>query len=157
MLWLAIAIGTALSQQPKPHHQPTASHAPKALHATPIRHSNAEIHCVARAIYFEARGEPQSCREKVAHVIVNRMRHRMFPNSACNVVYQRNQFEWVKYNPQVRDHVAYQQAIKDATAVLQGKRDTTNGAQFFSTGYRFRNTRQVDRCGGHVFFRTTLT
>ena len=44
--------------------------------------------CVALAIYFEARGEPDAGQIAVAHVIRNRIEDPRYPNNACDVVKQ---------------------------------------------------------------------
>ncbi len=46
----------------------------------------ASIACVAMAVYFEARGEPELGQYAVAEVIVNRVADPRFPDTACEVV-----------------------------------------------------------------------
>ena len=50
--------------------------------------SSRELDCLAKGVYFEARGEGQAGMEAVAQVIVNRARHPSFPKSICGVIYQ---------------------------------------------------------------------
>jgi hypothetical protein len=47
-----------------------------------------ERRCLAQAIYFEARGEPEEGQWAVAQVILNRVAHRNYPNAICDVVFQ---------------------------------------------------------------------
>ncbi len=47
-----------------------------------------ELHCMATAIYFEARGEPVRGQQAVAQVIMNRVRSPYYPNTICGVIYQ---------------------------------------------------------------------
>ena len=47
-----------------------------------------EASCLARAIYFEARSEPEVGQAAVAKVILNRVKDKSYPNSICGVVYQ---------------------------------------------------------------------
>ena len=47
-----------------------------------------EKRCLAIAIYFEARGEPQRGQVAVGQVILNRVRSPLFPETICGVVYQ---------------------------------------------------------------------
>jgi spore germination cell wall hydrolase CwlJ-like protein len=47
-----------------------------------------ELECLARGIYFEARGEPANGRLAVALVILNRVKSKAYPASICEVVYQ---------------------------------------------------------------------
>lgn len=55
-----------------------------------------ELHCLATAVYHEARGEPLSGQLAVAQVIINRSEDRRFPSSYCGVVRQPSQFSFVK-------------------------------------------------------------
>lgn len=52
--------------------------------------SDAELECLAKAIYFEARSEPLSGQLAVAEVVMNRVDHRYYPNSICGVVYENS-------------------------------------------------------------------
>ncbi len=44
--------------------------------------------CLADAIYFEARGEPEKGQQAVAQVVMNRVFSGFYPNNVCGVVYQ---------------------------------------------------------------------
>jgi spore germination cell wall hydrolase CwlJ-like protein len=46
------------------------------------------ITCLARTIYWEARGEKAASMEAVASVVMNRLGHEGFPNAVCEVVRQ---------------------------------------------------------------------
>ena len=50
--------------------------------------SEAELSCLAKAIYFEARGEPAAGQMAVGQVILNRTAHEDYPSTICGVVYQ---------------------------------------------------------------------
>lgn len=47
-----------------------------------------EAHCLAQAIYYEARGEPLPGQIAVAEVVLNRKESRRYPNTICAVVFQ---------------------------------------------------------------------
>ncbi len=47
----------------------------------------AEADCLARAIYFESRSEPEAGQIAVANVILNRVKSSAYPNTICGVVY----------------------------------------------------------------------
>lgn len=69
------------------------------LLATPVYSCSYEqsLDWLAKAIYFEARGEPLEGQLLVAHTIINRVNSSKFPNNICNVVTQRKptcQFSW---------------------------------------------------------------
>ncbi|WP_243406105.1 cell wall hydrolase [Sphingosinicella sp. YJ22] len=46
------------------------------------------LDCLAQAVYYEARSEPEDGQRAVAQVVLNRVRHPAWPNSVCGVVYQ---------------------------------------------------------------------
>ena len=45
-----------------------------------------ELTCLAQNIYFEARSEPLEGKLAVAHVVMNRVASRYFPDTVCGVV-----------------------------------------------------------------------
>lgn len=46
------------------------------------------LNCLTSAIYYEAANEPDEGQRAVAQVVLNRVRHPLWPNSVCAVVYQ---------------------------------------------------------------------
>ena len=55
--------------------------------------------CLARTVYWEARGDSESSMEAIASVVMNRLRHGGFPDTVCSVVKQGHeqglcQFSW---------------------------------------------------------------
>jgi hypothetical protein len=46
------------------------------------------LECLTQAVYYEARSESDDGQRAVAQVVLNRVRHRAYPNSVCGVVYQ---------------------------------------------------------------------
>ncbi len=55
--------------------------------------------CLARTIYWEARGQETVALEAVASIVINRLNHEEFPNTICTVVKQGHeqgacQFSW---------------------------------------------------------------
>lgn len=47
-----------------------------------------DLHCLAQAIYYEARGEDLTGQMAVAEVVMNRVESKRYPNSICGVVFQ---------------------------------------------------------------------
>lgn len=91
--------------------QPAAAPAPASTHETPAPRRaladliadhdgaaalNAEQHCLASTIYFEARGEPLEGQLAVAEVVLNRARSGRYPSTICGVVRQPAQFSYVR-------------------------------------------------------------
>ncbi len=50
-----------------------------------------QMRCLAEAIYFEARSEPEAGQAAVAQVVLNRVRSGIYPTTVCGVVYQDRQ------------------------------------------------------------------
>ena len=95
-----------------------------------------EISCLARNVYYEARGESLQGQKAVALVTLNRVENPMFPNTICGVVNERKvvkgttkcQFSWrceSHTNPKKavrQSHESYQAAL---TAILNYESLTT--------------------------------
>jgi len=91
--------------------------------------SERQIECLARAIYFEARGEPELGQMAVAQVIINRVKNPDYPDDICGVVYQnRNWFKRCQFTfacDQIRDVVnddrAWETAMRIAASYAAGE------------------------------------
>ncbi|MEQ8406431.1 MAG: cell wall hydrolase [Oceanicaulis sp.] len=57
-------------------------------HLDAARAAARERRCLAEAIFYEARSERFAGQAAVAEVVLNRVRHRAYPDSVCGVVYQ---------------------------------------------------------------------
>ena len=66
------------------------SNTPATIFKSPssMKVSSKQMKCLSTAIYFEARGEPYRGQVAVAQVVLNRVKHKLYPNSICGVVYQ---------------------------------------------------------------------
>lgn len=91
-----------------------------------------QVECLAKNIYFEARGEPRKGQLAVAHVTINRTKSSRFPDDVCSVVYAKKQFSWTANRPKIRNHELYAKFKDMAYAVIQGETaDPTKGALYF--------------------------
>ena len=52
------------------------------------------LECLAMAIFFEARDQPVDGQKHVAEVIMNRVEDTRFPDTICDVVWQKKQFSF---------------------------------------------------------------
>lgn len=52
------------------------------------RTANREVQCLAEAVYYESRSETKDGQKAVAEVVLNRVKHKAFPNTICGVVYE---------------------------------------------------------------------
>jgi len=97
------------------------------------------ITCLARSIYWEARGEGDAGMEAIANVIMNRTGHEGFPNTICGVVKQDHehgacQFSWWcdGRSDDATEEEPYSHAKEIARKALNRQlQDRTGGALFF--------------------------
>lgn len=132
----------------------------------PVATGDKDWSCLAKAIYFEARGESIKGEFAVAEVIANRVDSPEYPNSMCGVVFQGAsqrgscQFSFAcDGQPEViRNKAAYEIAGKIAKAIMDGApRDLTDGATHFHTvnvnPSWSRSFDETAAIGAHVFYR----
>jgi spore germination cell wall hydrolase CwlJ-like protein len=55
-----------------------------------------EQDCLAKAVYFESRGEPIEGQLAVAEVVMNRAASGRYPTSLCEVITQKAQFSFIR-------------------------------------------------------------
>lgn len=118
-----------------------------------------EQHCLAAAVYFEAKGEPLAGQLAVAQVILNRARSGRFASSLCGVVLQPSQFSFVRkgrlpsVSPQSRgwrEAVAIAQIARDELWQGEAPRALYFHARRVSPGW---NMQRVAAIGNHIFYR----
>ena len=117
------------------------------------------IECLARNVYYEARGEPAAGQYAVAEVTMNRKASPFFPKTVCAVVYQKEAFSWTlleDLEPPSGD--AWRRALTIAEDVYYQRRPPTmHGVTHFHATYvkpDWSTERQrVARIGRHVFYR----
>lgn len=117
-----------------------------------------EIACLALNVYHEARGSTTSDQLGTAHVVLNRVQDRRYPDSVCDVVFQPWQFSWTMDDnseyPHEYDAWNYAQIV--ALNAYNGLvEDLTGGATHYHTTWvqpfwsRTGVNRQV--IGAHVY------
>jgi spore germination cell wall hydrolase CwlJ-like protein len=82
-----------------------------------------ELGCLAMNIYFEGRGESARGRAAIASVTMNRVQSKRYPNTICEVVWQRKQFSWTTISPRhhvINDTKAWSQALLVAKLFVNG-------------------------------------
>ena len=130
-----------------------------------------ELHCLALTIYFEARGEPETGKLAVAHVVMNRMMDSRFPDTICRVVQQggeqvrhRCQFTWWcdGLSDRPKNLRQWEKSKELARTVYWGgNSDPTGGALWYHADYvaptwaqAFDRTSQIGR---HIFYQRPQT
>jgi spore germination cell wall hydrolase CwlJ-like protein len=129
----------------------------------------AEHICLSRAIYFEARGEPELGQLAVAKVILNRVKSPLYPNTICEVVFQnaeqRNacQFSFAcnGRSNKARPGRAWERAKTLATRAMEGDADvqviataTHFHADYVQPSWSGAMTR-LKQIGRHIFYNGT--
>lgn len=126
-----------------------------------------EQRCLAEAVYFEARSEPQEGQAAVAQVVLNRVRSGLYPNSVCGVVYQNRhrhlacQFTFACEGKSLRitENDAWDSARRVARDVMEGKTYLADvgGATHYHADYVrpywARRLKKMDVIGRHVFYK----
>ncbi len=117
---------------------------------------DAELRCLAGAIYFESRGEPLAGQLGVAQVILNRANSGRFADSVCGVITQPGQFGFVRGGriPAVGDTADWRRAVAVAKVALKDAWDgAAEHALFFNTSRPTGARVKVAAIGNHVFYR----
>jgi len=140
-----------------------------------------EVTCMAKNIFFEAAIESTAGKLAVAHVTLNRVESKYFPNTVCNVVYEglhythasgqefpvrdRCQFSWYcdgKGDEPREGSGLWEDSLELAKYVLLRQEelpDITDGALHYHASYieaptwakRKKITTKIDT---HIFYRT---
>lgn len=121
-----------------------------------------EINCLAEAIYYEARGEPERGQWAVAEVVANRVKSKAYPNTYCGVAYQRKgatcQFSWACDSRRgAKRGEQWTRAMSMATRVYNGyKPNVVGDALYFHATFVRPNWAnvftRVGKIGSHVFY-----
>ena len=126
-----------------------------------------EQRCLAEAVYFEARSEPEEGQAAVAQVILNRVKSGLYPSNVCGVVYQNRhrymacQFSFACEGKSLRitDAASWGTATRIASAVIAGRTylSDVGGATHYHANYVrpgwSRRLRKMDVIGRHIFYQ----
>ena len=129
--------------------------------------SDKELWCMATAIYFEARGESYRGQVAVGQVVMNRVAHKLYPDTICGVVFQnqskRNacQFSFAcDGRPEkVTDDKAWKQAMQISREVVGGKDylpEVGYATHYHATYVKPKwapRMKKVTKIGMHVFYQ----
>lgn len=132
--------------------------------------STTEVKCLATAIYFEARGEPETGRIAVAQVVLNRLKNPAYPNTICGVVYQnkekRNRCQFSFACDGIKDRITDQGAWSEAQTLARRVINDDHtlylasvgaATHYHATYVRPRwagSMRKVQKIGQHIFYKT---
>jgi N-acetylmuramoyl-L-alanine amidase len=79
-----------------------------------------KLQALALNIYHEARGETEKGMRMVGEVTINRVSSSQYPDTICDVVYQKSQFSWVssKKNKKPKEKEAWKKSLRIARELL---------------------------------------
>jgi hypothetical protein len=123
--------------------------------------------CLADAIYFESRGEPERGQVAVAQVVINRVFSGFYPEDVCATVYQNAhrflacQFTFACEGKKlvVNDQPAWERATRISRDMLDGKlwlTDVGKATHYHASWVKpawVREMRTIQRIGVHTFYR----
>lgn len=129
--------------------------------------SQKEMWCLATAIYFESRGEKYRGQVAVGQVVMNRVKHRLYPSTICGVVFQnqhkRNACQFSFACDGIPERVTEQKSWKQAQEIAKG---VVDGSLYltevgYATHYHATYVRphwaprmkKVTKIGLHVFYQ----
>ena len=129
-------------------------------------HAARAKHCLAEAIYFEARGEPAEGQAAVAQVVLNRVSSGLYPSTVCGVVFQnRSHYHACQFSfacegrsLKITESEAWRTAMRIASAVSDGKTYVADvgGATHYHADYVrphwARHLKRMDVIGHHIFY-----
>jgi len=124
-----------------------------------------QMRCLAEAIYFEARSEPEAGQAAVAQVVLNRVRSGIYPPTVCGVVYQDRQrpfacqfsFACEGKSLRVDEPGPWAAATRVAAAVVKGTYDAKfasaiNYHAAYVRPFWAPELKRLDRVGLHIFY-----
>ncbi len=126
----------------------------RTVDAAPTAYGERE--CLARAVYFEARGEPLEGQLAVAQVILNRVASGRFADSVCGVISQHGQFSFDKTRtPAESRDWRTAKAIAAIAATAAWDVIAPRATAFHATRINasWSNLHKVSTIGNHVFYR----
>jgi len=105
------------------------------------KYNDAEVECLAKNLYHEARGENKEGQIAVAIVTMNRVKSSHYPNTICKVVYQHKQFSWTTHPPKITKWKVYNTMKLIAKKVIAGKAPNKIGNSLFYYAEKVRDPR----------------
>ncbi len=164
-----VRIVVAVKTAPETTLAPKAAAGEKPDYASLIDPKDAarQQRCLAEAIYFEARSEPEAGQAAVAQVVLNRVRSGNYPANVCGVVYQdRNrpfacQFSFACEGKSLRieEPGPWATAVRIANDVVSGAvydpqvGEAVNYHANYVMPYWASTLQRVDRIGHHIFYK----
>jgi len=126
-----------------------------------------EKRCLAEAVYFESRSEPEEGQAAVAQVVLNRVQSGLYPSTICGVVYQnRSHYKACQFSfacegraLRITERESWATAVRIASEVMDGRTyiSDVGRSTHYHTDYVHprwaRALTRMDVIGRHIFYR----
>lgn len=132
-----------------------------------------ELECLARNIYFEARGESFEGKVAVAQVTLNRVSNKSFANTVCGVISEKTvidervicQFSWYCESEKIKAKLSNSSAWKESVRVARKVLLENFRLPMLGTAMYYHadwvnpswNLPQVAQIGRHIFYSAKTT
>ena len=119
-----------------------------------------ETSCLSRILYNETRGEPLQGSKLVAQTVMNRIKHKDYPNSVCENLRKRNAYSFLNPKAKEKKRVYPEYFTEIADKALKGEytklldsrvlyfKRCQHPSSFFET-----KLKMVKRVNKHCFYR----
>ena len=114
-----------------------------------------QMTCLVDNIYHEARGESETGKQAVAKVTINRLNHKLYPKTICQVVYQPKQFSWTIKHKKTKLNVAEWLACYDSAyrVLAKNKLSDFSATHYHNTTVKPKwGLQRVAVIGKHYFY-----
>jgi len=123
------------------------------------------VMCLALNMFFEARNEPLAGQAMVAEVTLNRVASNSYPDTVCDVVWQRKQFSWThdgKHDDPTRmsylDRESWKEIYKAAEVIMANpellpKTGATHYHADYVQPYWTTDMKYLGKVGSHKFYK----
>jgi spore germination cell wall hydrolase CwlJ-like protein len=113
-----------------------------------------EDQCMTCACYYESKSEIFEGQVAVAQTILTRKAHKLYPKTACAVVYQKDQFTWAKNAKPMTNKAQINSCV---AAVKEAKERGPNGYISFNNGPKPGGAEisYCEKIGNHKFYART--
>ena len=128
-----------------------------------------DIKCLALNIFHEARSESKAGQRAVASVTLNRVASKRYPNTICDVVYEKRwdrirkryvgAFSWTEFDkpPKLKSKAWFRAWQIAEVAYKEKDKKFLNGAVFYHAKYIkpswARKKKPVAKIGSHIFYK----
>lgn len=158
LFFLLMMSHTCFGQSVKVHSNKIKK--PKKIMALKVKKEK-QLHCLAKNIYFESRGESFLGQLAIGLVTLERTQSKDYPSDICAVVKQPYAFSWTLNKPKVNDYEAFDRSVLIARLSMFIKEiglDLLQADHFHSKHLKkyprwAYHLEEVATIGNHTFYR----